>query len=42
VVEISSVWIRGVEKVDIFSSTGYLPGAPFADGVLNTELGAGV
>jgi hypothetical protein len=38
-VPISSVWIRGIEEVDIVSDVGYFPGAPFAGGVWYTCLG---
>ena len=36
---ISSVWVRGIKKVDIVGSVRYFPGAPFAREVRNTCLG---
>jgi hypothetical protein len=38
-VPICSVWIRGIEEVDIIGGVGYFPGAPFAGDVWDTCLG---
>jgi hypothetical protein len=38
-VPIRSVWVRGIEKVDIVSGIQYFPGAPFAGKVWDSCLG---